>query len=87
MTSSAKQSRRSPRDYPAIKKLTIHDDVITASLDDGREVSIPIAWSPALSNATKDQLAVFEIDTFGYGIHWPDLDEDISIRAFIDGWR
>lgn len=86
MTSSARQSRKSARDYPAINRLSIGDDVITASLDDGREISIPIAWSERLSSATKEQLLRFEIDPFGYGIHWSDVDEDISVKAFIDGW-
>ena len=86
MSSLAKKSKPE-RVYPAIKALKIGKDTITAMLDDGREVAIPIAWSERLSNATVAQLKNFEIDPYGYGIHWPDLDEDISIKAFIDGWN
>ena len=86
MSSLAKKSKPE-RIYPAIKDLKIGKDTITAMLDDGREVSIPTAWSERLSNASVVQLKNFEIDPYGYGIHWPDVDEDISVKAFIDGWN
>ena len=86
MSSLAKKNKPE-RIYPAIKDLKIGKDIITAILDDGREVSIPIAWSERLSNASVAQLKNFEIDPYGYGIHWPDVDEDISVKAFIDGWN
>jgi hypothetical protein len=53
-------------------------------MSDGREVSIPIAWFPRLLEASKEQLERFTISPSGYGLHWPDLDEDISVRAFLD---
>ncbi len=85
MSTSARKSKPE-RGYPAITGLRIGADTLTAVLDDGREVSIPIAWSERLSKATRTQLKDFEIDPYGYGIHWPAVDEDISIKAFIDGW-
>lgn len=69
--------------YPAIIKVRVGKDKITASLSDGREVSIPTAWFASLSRATIKQLRSFEISPSGYGIHWPELDEDISIKAFL----
>ena len=85
MSSSARKNK-SERSYPAITGLRVGKDTITAVLDDGREVSIPIAWSERLSDATRQQLKDFEIDSFGYGIHWEAVDEDISVKAFLDGW-
>lgn len=56
---------------------------ISVELSDGRKVSVPLAWFPKLLSANLDQLKKFEISPSGYGIHWPDLDEDISVRAFV----
>ncbi len=68
---------------PAILKISIGDDKITAEITDGRVISVPIAWFPRLAKATPQQLKNFEISPSGYGIHWPDVDEDISIKSFI----
>lgn len=75
---------RKDKTYPEIIDLRIGEDVITAVMSDGREVSIPIAWFSRLANATKKQLEQFEISPGGYGIHWPTIDEDISVKAFLD---
>lgn len=68
----------------SILGIKITEDFLTAQISDGREVSIPIAWFPRLMGAKPDQLARYEISPSGYGIHWPDLDEDISIKTFIN---
>ncbi|PIR23273.1 MAG: hypothetical protein COV44_03590 [Deltaproteobacteria bacterium CG11_big_fil_rev_8_21_14_0_20_45_16] len=68
----------------SIVSLTVDEDSLTATISDGRRVSIPVAWFPRLESATLDQLKHFEISPSGYGIHWPDVDEDISIKAFIN---
>jgi hypothetical protein len=68
----------------SIMGIEITEDFLTAHISDGREVSIPIAWFPRLIGAHSDQLSNYEISPSGYGIHWPDLDEDISIKAFIN---
>ncbi|HCU23609.1 MAG TPA: DUF2442 domain-containing protein, partial [Deltaproteobacteria bacterium] len=62
----------------------IQNDKVTAFMSDGREVSIPTAWFSLLSQATQKQLKNYEISPGGYGIHWPDIDEDISVKAFFD---
>ena len=72
------------KDYPAIILVSVSDDKICANLSDGREVSIPIAWFPSLLNANSAQRNKLEISPGGYGVHWPDVDEDISIKAFLD---
>jgi len=56
---------------------------IRAEISDGRIISIPMSWFPRLAGANRDQLKNFEISPAGYGIHWPDLDEDISIKSFV----
>ncbi len=71
--------------YPLIINVEIGEDVVIAKMSDGRTISIPLAWFEKLSSATKKQLSHFEISPAGYGIHWPDIDEDISVKAFIDG--
>lgn len=70
--------------YPAILKVKVSQDKIFAVMSDGREVSIPTAWFIRLANAKLKRLENFKISPGGYGIHWPDLDEDISIKAFFD---
>jgi len=75
---------RKTSEYPAIINLRLGKDTITAILSDGREISVPIAWFPRLASASRKQLAKFEISPAGYGIHWPLLDEDISIKVFLD---
>lgn len=75
---------RKNRSYPAIMGVKIQDNKVAAVMSDGREVSIPTAWFNRLSQATQKQLKNYEISPGGYGIHWPDIDEDISVKAFFD---
>ncbi len=77
-------ARKIERTYPALVEVRIFRDVITANMSDGREVSIPLAWFDRLATANLKQLRKFVISPSGYGIHWPDLDEDISVKAFLD---
>jgi hypothetical protein len=63
----------------------ITEDEITAHLLDGRTISVPLAWSWRLSEATQEQRQKFEIIGDGIGIHWPELDEDISIEGMLGG--
>lgn len=79
----AKDSKISS-DELSILKITIENDLITAHISDGRIVSIPVAWFPRLHNATEPQLSNFEISPSRHGIHWSDLDEDITIKDFVD---
>ncbi len=68
----------------SILRLKVQGDVLTAVISDGRIVSIPIAWFQRLQNASEEDLLNFKISPNGYGIHWPSLDEDISIKSFIN---
>lgn len=67
-----------------ILTICIGDSEITAEISDGRVVRIPLAWFPRLVSASDTQLKNFEISPSGYGVHWADLDEDISIKSFIN---
>jgi hypothetical protein len=68
-----------------IKDITVTEDTITAQLMDGRTISVPLAWSWRLSDATPKQRANWEIIGDGHGVHWPDIDEDISAEGMLYG--
>lgn len=68
-----------------IKEVQVTEDSITATLVDGRVISVPLAWSWRLSEATPQQRAHYEIIGDGQGIHWPDIDEDISAEGMLYG--
>ena len=70
---------------PRIRNIKVSADTITAYLVDGRIVSVPLAWSWRLSEATPAQRAKWRIIGTGQGIHWPDVDEDISIEGMLRG--
>lgn len=68
-----------------IKNIQVTEDTITAYLVDGRTISVPLAWSWRLSRATPEQRSHYEIIGDGQGIHWPDIDEDISAEGMLYG--
>src|SRR5438128_15169 len=68
-----------------IVRVDVTDETITAHLVDGRVISVPLAWSWRLSDATPAQRANWELIGDGYGIHWPDVDEDISAEGMLRG--
>ena len=70
---------------PRISSVTVTDERITAHLVDGRTISVPLAWSWRLSEATPEQRARYEIIGDGQGVHWPDIDEDISAQGMLAG--
>jgi hypothetical protein len=70
---------------PRIVALEVTDDAIVAHLADGRTISVPLAWSWRLANATTAQRRRFELIGNGEGVHWPDIDEDISAKGMLQG--
>jgi hypothetical protein len=70
---------------PLIKAVRVTSDEIVAELMDGRTISVPLAWSWRLSEATPAQRSNFRIVGTGQGIHWPDIDEDISVEGMLQG--
>ncbi|MGD0126031.1 MAG: DUF2442 domain-containing protein [Terriglobia bacterium] len=70
---------------PRIVTVNVTDDAIVAHLADGRVVSVPLEWSWRLKDATVEQRAHWEIIGDGQGVHWPDVDEDISVDGMLRG--
>ena len=70
---------------PRIQKVRVTKDQIIADLVDGRVISVPLAWSWRLSEATPAQRANFRLIGAGQGVHWPDVDEDISVEGLLHG--
>lgn len=70
-----------------IRILDVHLDAERLSVDlmDGRSVSVPIAWYPRLFTATPEQRSHWQIAGGGYGIHWPEIDEDLSSEGLLCG--
>jgi hypothetical protein len=60
-------------------------DRLIVDLMDGRTISVPLAWYPRLHAATPDQRARWELAGGGYGIHWPEVDEDLSTEGLLRG--
>ena len=69
---------------PHAADVRVSDDSIVAELVDGRAISVPLAWSWRLSDATPEQRANWRLIGSGEGIHWPDVDEDISVRGMLE---
>lgn len=63
----------------------IEDDTLVVELADGRTISAPLAWFPRLLDATPKQRANWQIAGGGFGLHWPDIDEDISTEGLLRG--
>ncbi len=70
---------------PRLLTIKVTEDEIIAYLVDGRTISVPLIWSWRLSEATGKQRQNFEIIGDGQGIHWSDIDEDISIEGMLYG--
>ena len=68
-----------------ILSLIVTEDTLTADLMDGRTISVPLAWYPRLMHGTPDERANWRLIGGGHGIHWPALDEDISVTNLLLG--
>ena len=71
---------------PVAMTVEVTDDTLTAELSDGRAVSAPLSWYPRLVHATPEERQNWRFIGRGEGIHWPDLDEDISVEMLLGGW-
>ena len=72
-------------DVPGATSVAVTDDTLTADLADGRTIAVPLAWYPRLLHATADERARWELHASGRHIHWPDLDEDLSVDGLLAG--
>ena len=86
MNSSTPGTASSPEISEArAKSVEVSDERIVAELIDGRTISIPTSWYPRLARATPAQRSKWELIGTGIGIHWPDVDEDLSVEALLLG--
>jgi len=70
---------------PRAQDVSLSEDELTVALADGRRISVPLAWYPRLLHASPEQRANWELLGDGEGIHWPDLDEDLSVAGILRG--
>ena len=68
-----------------VKDVSMSEDALSVDLMDGRTITVPLAWYPRLLHATPTQRANWQPCGAGYGIHWPDIDEDISTEGLLRG--
>lgn len=69
----------------AAQQVAVTDDALIVDLTDGRTISVPIAWYPRLLHSTHSERNRWRLIGRGEGIHWPDLDEDISVKNIVLG--
>ena len=72
-----------PATHPTAVAVWFAEALLWVRLADGREVGAPLEWFPRLANATSEELQRYELIDQGYGIHWPDLDEDVSVLGLL----
>jgi Protein of unknown function (DUF2442) len=68
-----------------VKDVRLTDELITVDLVDGRTIAVPLVWYPRLFNATSEQRSRWEVCGGGYGLHWEELDEDLSTEGMLRG--
>jgi len=79
----------SPSEFvrPLAVDVEVSEDTLTVHLADGRSIVVPVIWYPRLADGTSQERAHWELIGSGHGVHWPDLDEDISVEALLAGQR
>lgn len=70
---------------PNAENVTITEDTLSVDLSDGRTISVPLAWFPRLLHSTPEERNNWRLIGKGHGIHWEDIDEDISIEGLLAG--
>ena len=70
---------------PLAMSVDCSDDELRVMLTDGRKLSVPLAWFPRLAHATPAERSNYELVSDGQGIHWPSVDEDISVAGLLAG--
>jgi hypothetical protein len=70
---------------PLAVQVQVNDDALSVALSDGRSISVPLAWYPRLSHGTEDERKEWRFIAGGRGIHWNELDEDVSVENLLMG--
>ena len=65
--------------------VTINEETLSVDLADGRSIAVPLAWFPRLAHGSPAERSKWRLIAGGEGIHWPDLDEDISVASLLAG--
>ena len=78
-------STSEPRPGEKVKAVSFSEDHLVVDLLDGRTISVPLAWYPRLLHATAEHRSNWQLCAGGFGIHWPDLDEDLSTAGLLRG--
>ena len=78
-------STSEPKTGERVSEVRVSEDTISVDLFDGRTITVPLAWYPRLLHASPEQRANWCIAGAGYGIHWPDLDEDLTTQGLLQG--
>jgi len=68
-----------------VASVAVANDSLSVDLRDGRTITVPLAWYPRLLHATDEQRQNWKVSGGGYGIHWPDIDEDLSTEGLLLG--
>ncbi len=76
-----------PNPGERVKAVRFTNEKLTVDLEDGRTITVPLAWYPRLLRATPAQRANWQIAGGGFGIHWPDVEEDLSTQGLLRGAR
>ncbi|WP_421723371.1 DUF2442 domain-containing protein [Bauldia sp.] len=71
--------------HPSALGVTVTDETLSVDLSDGRTIAVPLAWYPRLAHATPAERANWRLIADGDGVHWPDVDEDVSVSALLAG--
>ncbi|TDI36803.1 MAG: DUF2442 domain-containing protein [Acidobacteria bacterium] len=74
-----------PRAGEKVQDVRFADDLLIVDLIDGRTISVPVVWYPRLLHATSEQRNNWQVAGGGFGIHWPDVDEDLSTEGLLRG--
>jgi hypothetical protein len=74
-----------PKAGEQVRDVRVTEDTLSVDLLDGRTITVPLVWFPRLLRATPQQRRVLGIAGAGYGIHWPEIDEDISVQGLLVG--
>jgi hypothetical protein len=74
-----------PKAGERVMDVRVTEDTISVDLYDGRTITVPLAWYPRLLHATPVQRTNWRIAGAGYGIHWPDVDEDLTAQGLLQG--
>jgi len=69
------------------QSVNVSTDALVVDLADGRTITVPLAWFPRLAHGTTTERGKWRLIAGGEGIHWPDLDEDISVESLLAGRR